>query len=260
MTSSARPSDTGRRPLPAGRAGLHPDFGRLAPLYDQLRPADDNWWELFELLVREGDLRGRRVLDAGGGTGLLAAALAERALCRVWLVDPSAEMLEQARARVPPGVGLKQGRAEELPFKDGWFERAVARCSVHLWERPCAFAEVRRAAERFVVATFDPVHFADFWLNRYFPSMGEIDRARFPDGPALERELRDAGFLEVRLVRLTQQREVLREEALARIEGRHISTFDLLDEDELREGTERARRELPDRVESRLEWLVAVAA
>ena len=47
--------------------------------------------------------------------------------------------------------------------------------------------------------------------------------------------------------------------ALAKIEGRHISTFDLLDEAELREGTERARRELPERVEYGLEWLVAVA-
>src|SRR5437868_13529457 len=100
---------------------LCPDFGRLAPLYDQLRLADENWWALFELLVREGDLRGRRVLDAGGGTGLLAAALAEKALCRVWLVDPSAAMLDQARARVPASVGLKQPSAESLPIHDRWF-------------------------------------------------------------------------------------------------------------------------------------------
>jgi ubiquinone/menaquinone biosynthesis C-methylase UbiE len=236
-----------------------PDFGRLAPVYDELRPADDNWWELFELVVREGDLRGRRVLDAGGGTGLFAAALAEKALCRVWLVDPSAEMLEQARARVAAGVGLKQASAESLPFKDGWFERAVARCSVHLWDRPRAFAEVRRVAGRFVVATFDPAHFSTFWLNRFFPSIEGIDRARFPDSGTLEGELRGAGFDEVRFVALSQEREISREEALRRIEGRHISTFDLLDEDEIRAGTEQARRELAARVASRLEWLVAVA-
>jgi hypothetical protein len=129
-----------------------------------------------------------------------------------------------------------------------------------LWDRPRAFAEVRRVAGRFVIATFDPVHFAGFWLNRFFPSIERIDRARFPDAPTLERELGAAGFAEVRFVRLSQRRAVGREEALSRIEGRHISTFDLLDEDELREGTERARRELPDRVESTLEWLIAVAA
>ena len=236
-----------------------PDFGRLAPVYDQLRPADASWWELFDVVVRAGDLRGRRVLDAGGGTGVFAAALAEQALCRVWLVDPSAEMLEQARARVPATVGLKLGSAESLPFKDRWFERAVARCSVHLWERPRAFAEVRRVADRFVVATFDPVHFAGFWLNRFFPSIEQVDRKRFPDGPTLEGELREAGFGEVRLLSLSQHREISREDALRKIEGRHISTFDLLDEEEVREGTERARRDLPERISQTQEWLLAVA-
>src|SRR6266581_626821 len=36
-----------------------PDFGRRAATYDELRPADENWWELYELLIREGDRRGR---------------------------------------------------------------------------------------------------------------------------------------------------------------------------------------------------------
>jgi hypothetical protein len=63
----------------------------------------------------------------------------------------------------------------------------------------------------------------------------------------------------VRFVRLGQSRVTDRETALARIRGRHISTFDLLDEDEIRAGTARAEHELPERVEYRLEWLIAVA-
>jgi ubiquinone/menaquinone biosynthesis C-methylase UbiE len=237
-----------------------PDFGRLAPVYDELRPADDNWWELFDLLVREGDLRGRRVIDVGAGTGRLAAALAERAAARVWAVEPSAEMLERARARVPDGVGLKQASAESLPFKDGWFERAVTSLSIHLWDRPRGFAEVRRVAERWAIATFDPEHFDRYYLNEFFPSIKRIDLARFPDAPTLERELGEAGFEDVRLVHHSQRAVISRGAALARIEGRHISTFDLLEEDEIREGTERARRELPERVEHGLEWLVALAS
>jgi ubiquinone/menaquinone biosynthesis C-methylase UbiE len=237
-----------------------PDFGRLAPVYDELRPANDNWWELFALLVAEGDLRGRRVLDVGCGTGRLAAALAEREACKVWGVDRSPEMLEVARGRVPDAVGLKQGLAEELPFKDGWFERSVTQLSLHLWDRPRAFAELRRVVTgKAVLATFDPAHFDGYWLNSFFPSIERIDLARFPDGATLARELRAAGFPEPRLVRLEQQSETSREEALAKIHGRHISTFDLLDEDEIAEGTARAERELPERVVSRLQWLVAVA-
>jgi len=238
-----------------------PDFGRLAPLYDELRPADANWWAVFETLVREGDLRGRRVVDVGGGTGRLAVALAERASCRVWVVDPSAEMLEQARRRVPPGVGLKQGVAEHLPFRDGWFERGVAQLSLHLWDRPRAFAELRRVvAGPVTLATFDPTHFSDYWLNRYFPSIERIDRERFPDGPTLERELRAAGYTQIRLAALSHKAEISRAEALAKIEGRHISTFDLLDDEEIRAGTDAARGSLPERVAYRQEWLVAVAS
>ncbi len=236
-----------------------PDFGRLAPVYDELRPADANWWELFAVLVEEGDLHGRRVLDVGCGTGRLAAALAERESCKVWGVDRSEAMLEVARGRVPDGVGLKHGLAEELPFKDAWFERAVVWLSLHLWDRPRAFSELRRVSGRAVLATFDPAHFSGFWLNEFFPSIERIDRARFPDGDTLERELRDAGFPSPRLVRMSQSAELTREAALAKIRGRHISTFDLLDETEILAGTERAERELPSRIGYRLEWLVAVA-
>jgi len=37
------------------------------------------------------------VLDLGCGTGKFARVLAERGLARVWGVDPSAEMLAEAR-------------------------------------------------------------------------------------------------------------------------------------------------------------------
>ena len=53
-----------------------PDFGRLASSYDRLRPTDESWLELLDVLVREGDLVGRRVLDVGCGTGRLSAAFA----------------------------------------------------------------------------------------------------------------------------------------------------------------------------------------
>src|ERR671938_195164 len=165
-----------------------PDFGPKAERYDELRPVDDNWWLVFEALVREGDLRGRRVLDVGAGTGRLAAALAERASAKVWAVDAAPEMLAVARGRAPGGVAFKQARAEALPFKDGWFERAVAMLVVHVLDRPSAFAELRRvlgADGRLAIATFDPAHIRGYWLNRYFPSIAEIDLARFAPADVL---------------------------------------------------------------------------
>jgi ubiquinone/menaquinone biosynthesis C-methylase UbiE len=180
----------------------------------------------------------------------------------VWAVDPAPEMLEVARRSAPRGVRYKLAAAESLPFKDGWFARVTMWLVVHLVDRPRALAEARRVlgpGGRLAVATFDPAHFDDFWLNRLFPSLERIDRARFPTPEALDAELRSAGFAEVRVVPLSQAASIDRETALERIRGRHISTFDLLDEEEYQQGLERAERELTERIGYRLEWAVCVA-
>jgi ubiquinone/menaquinone biosynthesis C-methylase UbiE len=199
------------------------------------------------------------VLDIGCGTGRFLAQLDE--VAKAWGVDASPEMLEMARSRAG-GAGLKLGSAEELPFKDGWFERATMWLVAHLLDRPKAFAEARRVLEpdgRFAVATFDPSYFDEFWLNTLFPSMERADRERFPTADELEAQLAGAGFGEVRLSRLSQRGAVDRETALDRIRGKHISTFDLISDEEYEAGLARAERELPERVDYRVEWLIAVA-
>ena len=237
-----------------------PDFGRRAAVYDRLRPYDENWREVAEVLIREGDLAGRRVLDIGCGTGQFLAQVME--VARAWGVDASPEMLEVARERVH-GAGLKLGSAEELPFKDGWFERATMWLVAHLLDRPRAFAEALRVLApggRFALATFDPAYFDEFWLNELFPSMEAADRARFPAADELGTELRAAGFADVRTERFSQGGSLDRETALERIRGKHISTFDLISEEEYEAGLARAERELPERFDYRVEWLVAVAS
>ena len=237
-------------------------FASSAERYDELRPLRESWWRRFDVLVEEGDLRGRRVLDVGCGTGALTTALAERVAARVWGVEPSEEMIAVARRRASRTVGLKQGRAETLPFRDAWFERVVMTLVVHLVDRPTAFAEALRVlvpGGRLMIATFAHEHFETYWARSFFPSLAAVDRARFPSERELRDELAEAGFTPVRIVPLRDAETVDRATALERLRGRHISTFALLDPEEVRAGIEQAERELPDEVEVLLDQLVVVA-
>ena len=72
----------------------------------------------------------------------------------------------------------------------------------------------------------------------------------------MERQLRAAGFADVVGEVAGRDLSITRDDALAKIRGRHISTFQLIPEHEYAEGLARAERELPERIDYRLEMLV----
>ena len=238
-------------------------FGaRIAAPYDELWPLEAGLERLVDDLERVGDLRGRRLLDIGCGTGSLTAQLVERCLCKAWGVDVSPEMVAAARGKKIPGAGFKVARAEELPFASGWFERALMRSVVHHVDRPAAFAEARRVLAdggRLLVHNLDPDGLEELWYVHFFPSLVALERERMPAAATLERELGEAGFGTTTVERVAIEREFDRETALRKLRGRHTSSFDLLGEDEIAAGLARAERELPDLVRYVLRDLLLVA-
>jgi ubiquinone/menaquinone biosynthesis C-methylase UbiE len=242
------------------------EFDQLAPAYDRLRTAGGRWGQLADLTL-EQVAGASRLLDIGCGTGRFAVLAAERLGARVWGIDASAGMLDQARAR--PGaraVGWRQARAEQLPFKDAWFDAAHAHLVLHLVDdRAAALAEMARVVGRggrVVVVTFELDHFDGFFLNPYFPSIPAIDRARFPDPERLLDELAEAGFADVSRRRISDPVSARADDVLERVRGRYISTLHRLDESEYAGGLARLQTDVAagrERFDYTLEWCMITA-
>ncbi len=88
------------------------------------------------LVEMAGVRRGQRALDVGCGPGVLAARLVDRlGSGRVSALDPSPPFVAAARQRCP-GVDVREGRAEQLPFDDGAFDVVLANLVVHFMSDP----------------------------------------------------------------------------------------------------------------------------
>ncbi|MFT4010606.1 MAG: class I SAM-dependent methyltransferase [Nocardioidaceae bacterium] len=92
------------------------------------------------LEVREG-----RALDVGCGPGVLTAPLVARlGASKVAAVDPSESFVAAARDRLP-GVDIRHGHAEELPFGGDEFDVTLAQLVVHFMSDPVrGLAEMAR--------------------------------------------------------------------------------------------------------------------
>jgi ubiquinone/menaquinone biosynthesis C-methylase UbiE len=171
-------------------------------------------------------------------------------------------MVAIARTRLPRGAQARVAAAEALPFKDGWFDRAVMRLVVHHLDRERALPELARIlvpGGRLVIATFDPDDFSERWYFQLFPDTIAADQERFLPPGTLVDQLHGAGFAGVRLVEHVQVERWSKEEAIRKLEGRFISPLEWVSDERLAEAVAQARREFPDEVVAPLKWVVAVA-
>lgn len=105
-------------------------------------------WYRGQALVRAGLQADMRVADVGVGTGLVAQAAAhivgDPGL--VTGIDPSRGMM--ANAKVPHGVVLVEGKAEEIPFPDAQFDfLSMGYALRHIGDLPAACQEFFRVVK-----------------------------------------------------------------------------------------------------------------
>ncbi len=138
------------------------DYDSFAEAYTAESDADiqNAYYERPAILALAGDVTGRRILDAGCGSGPLFAALRDRGAI-VTGIDTSTGMLELARRRLGDSADRQVADlGSPLPFPDGAFDDVIASLVLHdLEDWGPALTELRRVLTpggRLIVAVDHP--------------------------------------------------------------------------------------------------------
>ncbi len=163
------------RPVPPARCSIDNEY------YEGI---DELWWDTdgpavvlhainrprVDFYLRAlGDLRGRLVLDAGCGGGLVARELAAAGATVVGM-DRSGGSLRVARRAVGTPFRPVQGRLERLPFAEEAFQVVVAADVLeHVPDLPAAMAELARVLAPGGSLVFDTINRTGWaWFTAVF--------------------------------------------------------------------------------------------
>ena len=204
-------------------------FTSVARSYDRMNDAMSGgmhrlWKDRFVRRVKPR--AGEAVLDMAGGTGDIAFRIAQATAAgggaQITVADINADMLavgiERARSRGLTGLVWTQGNAEQLPFADRGFDAYTIAFGIrNVTDIPKALREAHRVLRRggrFFCLEFSTTLWPGFgdlydaYSHRVVPALGQMiagDAAsyryliesirRFPDMPAFEAMVVDAGFV-----------------------------------------------------------------
>lgn len=197
------------------------------------------WMAIFsEYLPTERPLG---IIDLGSGTGRFTPALANTFGGPVFGVEPSTKMRLIAEDHAAhPAVHYVSGEAASIPLPDAAADAVLLFLSFH-------HAPDKRAAAREIARVLRPGgrvllrgQFSDripeVWWDRYFPRLGSIQAEMFPTlGEVLE-AFAAAGLRRIDLREVEETYANSEQDAIERLRLRGISTFDHLDEAEIRAG------------------------
>ncbi|MFC1402027.1 MULTISPECIES: class I SAM-dependent methyltransferase [Streptacidiphilus] len=162
------------------------DYDSIAEAYSAENETSlvNAYYERPAMLALAGDVAGRRILDAGCGSGPLSEALRDRGAV-VSGFDASAGMLELARRRLGDGADLQVAElGSPLSYPDDTFDDVVASLVLHYLEDwGPALTELRRVLKpggRLIMSVDHPfaIHGLEFLAgnkSNYFATYDRIE-------------------------------------------------------------------------------------
>lgn len=187
----------------------------------------------------------RMVLDLGCGTGRFSSALQCEFGCPVVGVEPSSEMLNQARRRSPKSVEWKNGSAERIPLADGTVDVVwMSQVFHHLEDTSHAFGEMRRVLRPSGwLAVRNGTREADRkieWL-RCFPEAQSVDAERIPSRQQIVDAAVTVGFQFEQIKTVYQYVAASYAEYYAKISQRGLSSLIVISDESFQAGLRRLR-------------------
>ena len=169
-------------------------YDKIGLDYNNTRKADPF---LVERLVHHlAPEKRKKYLDIGCGTGNYTIALSQKGFDFVG-VDPSIEMLKVANLK-SHAIDWQNGKSEEIPFEDCFFDGAMATLTIHHWSSlKLGFDELFRVLThegKLVIFTSTPKQMEGYWLNHYFPKMLKDSMIQMPQLDIVRKYLKESGF------------------------------------------------------------------
>ncbi len=203
-------------------------FSNVASRYDLMNDAMSGgmhrlWKDRFVRRVKPR--AGEQILDMAGGTGDIAFRLAESG-ASITVADINPEMLEvgigRAQQRGIDGLVWTEANAETLTFPDRFFDAYTIAFGIrNVTDIPKALREAHRVLRRggrFFCLEFSTnvwpgfAEVYDAYSHHMVPKLGQLlandadsyrylieSIRRFPDMPAFERMIGDAGFVQTKV-------------------------------------------------------------
>jgi ubiquinone/menaquinone biosynthesis C-methylase UbiE len=172
------------------------DYDKIATEYGRHRQVHPQ--VLKNLVETSGLGRASTVLEVGCGTGNYVLAVASLTGAAGWGVDPSEQMLSQAKVR-SGHVRFQLGRAERLDLAPGSFDLVFSVDVIHhVGDRPAYYREAHRVLKvggrvctvtdsEWIICHRQP-------LATYFPETVEVELQRYPRIAQLHEFMEQAGF------------------------------------------------------------------
>ncbi|MDA1097751.1 MAG: class I SAM-dependent methyltransferase [Proteobacteria bacterium] len=210
----------------------------------------EHWLAIIESHIPRADVN--HIVDLGCGTGRMTGPLAERYGAEVIGIDPSADMLAQARAKTwPAGVRFEQGSAEDVPLANHCCDLVfLSMVYHHITDKVAAARECRRLCrDNGYVGMRQPSReqIPDYTYLPYFPSVEAIAAVRLPARQAVMETFVEAGFNAVARIAVDHQVAPNWADYVEKLAHRADSFLASIPDAEFTAGLARMREEIPRR-------------